>query len=84
MFSKNENKYKLQLLQIAAGKIVESVGKTGRLSVSSIRENISHLPISARIEFKIIVLAWKAYHVLGPKYLIELLVKHKLHNIRIN
>ncbi len=35
------------------------------------------------IDFKIIVLAWKAYNGIGPKYLSDLLVKkHTTHNTR--
>ncbi len=43
--------------------------------------NLHWLPVKARIDFKICVLAWKACNGIGPKYLSDLLdKKHTTHN----
>ncbi len=44
--------------------------------MTAVRKNLHWLPIKARIDFKIIVLAWKVYNGIGPKYLSDLLDKN--------
>ncbi len=49
--------------------------------MTAVRKNLLWLPIKARIDFKILVPAWKAYNGIGPKYLSDLLDKnHTTHN----
>ncbi len=48
-----------------------------------LEKNIHWLPIKARIDIKILVLAWTAYNGIGPKYLSELLDKITQHTILI-
>ncbi len=44
--------------------------------MSAVRQNLHWQPVTARIEFKILALAWKAYNGIGPKYLSDLLDKN--------
>ncbi len=64
---------KRQLLQNSAAKVVINVCKSDRLSMREVRKNLHWLPTNARIENKISMLTWKAYHETGPKYLSDLL-----------
>ncbi len=49
--------------------------------MTAVRKNLHWLPIKVRIDFKILVLAWKAYNGIGPKYLCDLLDKNTQHTI---
>ncbi len=64
---------KLQLLQNSAARVVINAWKSDRLSMTEVRKNLHWLPINARIEYRILMLTWKAYHQTGPKYLSDLL-----------
>jgi len=44
--------------------------------ISPILEELQWLPVKSRIEFKILILTFKAYHGIGPKYLTDFLVKY--------
>ena len=75
---------KLQLVQNAAARVVVEARKSDRLSMTSVRKNLHWLPIKARIEYKILVIAWKAFNGIGPKYLIDLLNRKQItHNTRL-
>ncbi len=51
--------------------------------MTAVRKNLHWMPIKARIDFQIIVLAWKAYNGIEPKCLSDLLdEKHTTHNTR--
>ncbi len=51
--------------------------------MTAVKKNFHWLLIKARIDFKILVLAWKIYNGIWPKYLTDLLdKKHTTHNIR--
>ena len=63
--------HRLQLVQNAAARVVERVKKFDR--ITHIRKALHWLPVQARINFKILVLTWKALHGLAPRYLSELL-----------
>ncbi len=74
---------KLQMVQNASARVLIQAKKYGRISVTVVRTNLHWLPIKARIDFKILFLAWKAYNGIGPKYLSDLLdEKHTTHNTR--
>ncbi len=45
--------------------------------MTAIRKDLHWLPVEARIEFKMLVLAHNAYHGIGSKYLTESIPKHK-------
>ena len=64
---------KLQLVQNSVARVVVNVRKYDRCSMTTIRRELHWLPINARIEFKILMLTWKAKNGCGPKYLTELL-----------
>ena len=63
--------HRLQLVQNAAARVVETVKTFDR--ITHIRKALHWLPIQARIKFKILVLTWKTLHGLAPRYLSELL-----------
>ncbi len=49
--------------------------------MTAIQKNLHWLPIMARIDFKILVLAWKADIGIAPTYLSDLLDKNTQHTI---
>ncbi len=59
------------------------VKKYDRISMTNVRKNLHWLPIKARIDFKILVLVWKACNEIGPKYLSDLLDKNTQHPILV-
>ncbi len=44
-----------------------SAKKYDRINMTAVRKNLRWLSIKDRIDFKILVLAWKAYNGIGPK-----------------
>ena len=64
---------KLQLVQNAAARLVVLSSK--RDHITPILANLHWLPINYRIEFKIILLTFKALHGLAPLYLQDLVSK---------
>ncbi len=72
---------KLQMVQNASARVLIQSKKYDRISMTAVIKNLHWLPIKAMIDFKILVLAWKAYNGIGPKYLGDLLYKkHTTHN----
>ncbi len=66
------------MFQNASARVLILAKKYDRISMT---KNLHWLPIKARIDFKILVLAWKAGNGIGPKYLSDLLdKKHTTHN----
>ncbi len=57
---------KLQLLQNSAARVVINACKLDRLSMTEVKKNLHWLPINARIEYKMLMLTWKAYHETVP------------------
>ncbi len=72
---------KLQMVQNASARVLIQATKNDRISMTAVRKNLHWLPIKARIDFKIISLAWKAYNGKGPKYLNDLLDKKRTTHI---
>ncbi len=71
------------MVQNASARLLIQAKKYDRISMTTVRKNLHWLPIKARIDFKILVLAWKACNGIGPKYLSDLLdKKHTTHNTR--
>ncbi len=69
------------MVQNASARVLIQAKKYDRIGMTAVRKNLHWLPIKARIDFKILVLAWKAYNGIGPKYLSDLLdKKHTTHN----
>ncbi len=63
---------KVQMVQNALARVLIQAKKYDRISMTAVRKDLHWLPIKARIDFKILVLAWKAYNGIGPKYLSDL------------
>ncbi len=74
---------KLQMVQNASARVLIPAKKYDRISMTSFRKNLHLLPIKARIDLKILVLAWKAYNGIGHKYLSDLLDKNTQHTILV-
>ncbi len=66
---------KIQLVQNAAARVVINAQISDRISMTAVRKVLHWLPINARIEFKMLMLTWKAYIQIGPDFLVELLKK---------
>ncbi len=72
---------KLQMVQNISARVLIQVKKYDRISMTAVRKNLHWLPMKATVDFKILVLALKAYNGIGPKYLSDLLYK-KTHTTR--
>ncbi len=68
---------KLQMVQNAAARVLIQDNKSDRKSMIAVRKDLHSLPIKARIEFKMIVLAWKANNETEPIYLCDLIHKRQ-------
>ena len=66
---------KLQRLQSSAARIVSRTGKYEHITPVLIK--LHWLPIKFRIQFKVLLLVYKAINGLAPKYIKELLVPYK-------
>ncbi len=64
------------MVQNASARVLIQANKYDRISMTAFRKNLHWLPIKVRIDFKIFVLAWKAYNRIGPKYVSDLLDKN--------
>ena len=67
--------HRLQLVQNNAARLVTGTRKPD--NISPILKNLHWLPISFRIDYKILLLCFKALHDLAPKYLSDLLNPYK-------
>ena len=64
----------LQLIQNAAARVLTGTRK--RDHISPVLASLHWLPVQFRIEFKILLLTYKALHGQAPSYLKELIVPH--------
>ncbi len=71
------------MVQNASARVLIQAKKYNRINITAIRKILHLQPNKARIEFKKLVLAWKAYNGIGPKYLSYLLDKNTQHTILI-
>ena len=67
---------KLQHVQNAAVRLLTDSQKYDH--ISPILEELQWLPVKSRIEIKMLILTFKAYHGIGPKYLTDSLVKNTI------
>ena len=66
---------RLQLIQNAAAQVLT---KTKRVDhITPVLRSLHWLPVTQRIDFKILLLAYKALNCLGPKYIRDLLVQYE-------
>ena len=75
---------KLQRVQNAAARLIMDIGKYSHITPALYE--LHWLPVLARIQFKILLLAFKAIHGLAPVYISNLLVikRKSSYNIRSN
>ena len=74
---------KLQRIQNTAARIVTL--KKRHEHITPILKDLHWLPVHRRIEFKILLMTYKAIHGLAPEYIKELIVKqHRSRNLRSN
>ena len=66
-----KNLNKLQVLQNSAARLIEKLRKHDHITETLIK--LHWLPVKARIDFKILLLTWKALHGLSPPYIANLL-----------
>jgi hypothetical protein len=62
---------KLQILQNSSARLIKRLRKYDHIT-ETLKE-LHWLPVTARIEFKILTLTWKALHNMAPDYLKDLL-----------
>ena len=70
----NKSLRTLQLIQNAAARVL--TGTKIRDHISPILASLHWLPVKSRIEFKILLLTYKALHGQAPSYLKELIVPY--------
>uniref|UniRef100_A0A8D3B260 Reverse transcriptase domain-containing protein n=1 Tax=Scophthalmus maximus TaxID=52904 RepID=A0A8D3B260_SCOMX len=70
----NKSVKSLQLIQNAAARVLTGTRK--RDHISPVLESLHWLPVKFRIEFKILLLTYKALNNQAPSYLTELLVSY--------
>ncbi len=74
---------KLQIVQNTSARVLIQAKKYDRISMTAVRKHLHWLPIKARIDFKILFLALKAYIGIGPKYPSDLQDKNTQNTILI-
>ena len=65
---------KLQYLQNSAARVLSGV--RARDHITPVLESLHWLPVRYRIDFKILMLAYKSLHNLAPQYLTDLLIPY--------
>ncbi len=69
------------MVKNASARVLIQAKKYDRIIMTAVRKILHWMPIKARIDLKIFVLAWKAYNGIGPKYISDLQdKKHTIHN----
>ena len=65
----------LQLIQNAAARVLTKTKKVDH--ITPVLRSLHWLPVCQRIDFKILLLVYKALNGLGPKYISDLLVRYE-------
>ena len=65
----------LQLVQNAAARVLTNTRKVDH--ITPVLRSLHWLPVCQRIDFKILLLVYKALNGLGPKYMQDLLVRNE-------
>jgi len=73
---------KLQVAQNSAARLIEKLQQKHD-SITHVRKKLHWLPISARIEFKILSMTWKALNDESPSYISQLLCKQPQQRINV-
>ena len=66
--------YKLQLLQNSAARVVTRTQKYDH--ITPVLKALRWLPVKKRIEYNVLILAYKAMHGLSPGYIADMLTKY--------
>ena len=66
---------RLQLLQISAARVL--TGTRRRVHMTPVLKSLHWLPVSFRIDFKVLLIAFKSLNGLGLSYLTDLLLPHE-------
>lgn len=66
---------KLQYIQNSAARLLSHTKKTEH--ITPIFKELHWLPVAVRIEFKILVLVFKAYQGIAPLYISDMITKHE-------
>ena len=72
---------KLQRVQNAAARLISNTSRFDHMTPTLI--NLHWLPVKSRIDFKLLLIVFKALHGLAPDYLIELINIKSLSNYNI-
>ena len=67
----------LQRVQNAAARTLLGIKKNSRKHMSPVLRDLHWLPVMRRIEYKILLVTYKALHGVGPDYIRDLLVPYK-------
>ena len=65
----------LQMIQNAAARVLTNTRKMDH--ITPVLKSLHWLPVSQRIDFKILLVVYKALNGLGPKYILDLLVLYE-------
>ncbi len=69
------NSWQLQLIQNAAARILTRTRKSEH--ITPVLRSLHWLPVTFRIDFKVLLLVYKSLNGLGPKYMSDMLTEYK-------
>ncbi len=67
---------RLERVQRSAARVICCIDKRSHISMTEVLHDLHWLPVSLRIRYKILVIAFKAFHTGTPQYLADLLIRH--------
>ena len=65
---------RLQMVQNAAARVLTRTRR--RAHITPVLESLHWLPVSFRIDFKILLIVYKSLHSLAPRYIMDMLVRY--------
>ena len=69
--------YRLEMIQHSAARIIMCIKRHDRQSITAVLRHLHWLPVKWRINYKIVVLVFRALHGLAPAYVSTLITPYK-------
>ena len=67
---------RLERVQRSAARLIYGIHRYQRISITAVLHELHWLPVVIRIQYKVLVTVFKAYHSGTPQYLADLIKKH--------
>ena len=65
----------MQLIQNAAARILSRTRKYDQ--ITPVLRSLHWLPVTYRIDFKVLLLVYKSFNGLGPQYIVDMLIEYR-------